>query len=54
MRLDEVNAAWKWTDKIISAWQNNITPMQTYKAGTNGPASAIAMLAKDERVWHES
>ncbi|KAB7885622.1 glucose-6-phosphate dehydrogenase [Poseidonibacter ostreae] len=54
MRLDEVNAAWKWTDKIISAWQNNITPMQTYKAGTNGPASAISMLAKDERVWHEN
>jgi len=54
MRLDEVKAAWKWTDKIISAWQNNITPMQTYKAGTNGPSSAISMLAKDERVWHES
>ena len=53
MRLDEVKAAWKWTDKIISAWQNNITPMETYKAGTNGPNSVVSMMAKDGRVWHE-
>jgi glucose-6-phosphate 1-dehydrogenase len=53
MTLDEVEAAWRWTDKITSAWQNNLTPMKTYKAGTMGPASVITMMAKDERVWHE-
>jgi len=53
MRLDEVKAAWRWTDKIIKSWQNNITPMQNYKAGTDGPTSVVLMMAKDGRVWHE-
>ena len=54
MRLDEVEAAWRWTDKIINGWKNNLSPMKTYKAGSDGPSSAIAMLGKDGRVWHEN
>jgi len=53
MRWDEVEAAWKWTDKITSAWDNNHVQMETYKAGTNGPNSTVAMMAKDGREWHE-
>jgi glucose-6-phosphate 1-dehydrogenase len=54
MRLDEVEAAWKWTDKIIKGWKDNLSPMKSYKAGSDGPSSSITMLAQEGRVWHES
>ena len=53
MRWDEVEAAWRWTDKITSSWDNNHVQMETYKAGTNGPNSSVAMMAQDGRAWHE-
>lgn len=53
MRLDEVELAWKWADNIIGSWQKELTPMKSYPAGTNGPASSINLIAKDGRMWHE-
>ena len=38
MRLDEVEAAWKWADPIIEGWENNLLPMKKYK--TNGIAKS--------------
>ncbi len=54
MRLDEVEAAWRWTDNIINGWANNLSPMKSYKSGNDGPSEAISMLAQDGRMWHES
>ena len=54
MRLDEVEAAWKWVDSIIQAWEEDLVPMKSYTAGTEGPAAAIAMIERDGRSWHES
>jgi glucose-6-phosphate 1-dehydrogenase len=53
MRLDEVELAWEWADNIIEAWQKDESPMKSYPAGTNGPASSINLIAKDGRMWHE-
>jgi len=53
MRLDEVEAAWKWTDSIIEAWDANLTPMKSYSAGTNGPSASVQMIAKDGRAWND-
>jgi len=53
MRLDEVEAAWKWTDKIMEGWSDNITPLRTYAAGTDGPSASIELIAKDGRSWHD-
>jgi glucose-6-phosphate 1-dehydrogenase len=53
MRLDEVELAWAWADNIIEAWQKEEAPMKSYPAGTDGPASAINLIAKDGRHWHE-
>lgn len=53
MRLDEVEAAWKWIDKIVSGWENNLTPLKSYNAGTDGPSAAIQLIARDERSWHD-
>jgi glucose-6-phosphate 1-dehydrogenase len=53
MRLDEVESAWQWADNIIEAWADDIVPMKSYPAGTDGPASAINLIAKDGRNWYE-
>lgn len=53
MRLDEVEAAWKWTDSIIKAWEENTSSMKSYQAGTNGPSAAVHLIAKDGRAWND-
>jgi len=53
MRLDEVEAAWRWVDNIVQAWEENLVPMKSYTAGTEGPTAAIAMIERDGRSWHE-
>ncbi|TKT74154.1 glucose-6-phosphate dehydrogenase [Aquamicrobium sp. LC103] len=54
MRRDEVEAAWKWIDPIIAAWEENGQAVQGYTAGTWGPSGAIALIERDGRTWHES
>ncbi len=54
MRLDEVETAWKWVDDIVKGWEENLVPMKSYTAGTEGPTAAIAMIERDGRSWHES
>jgi glucose-6-phosphate 1-dehydrogenase len=53
MRLDEVEAAWRWADPILEAWEQNLIPMKKYTAGTDGPAAAIQMIAQDARSWND-
>lgn len=53
MRLDEVEAAWKWADVILEGWQENIVPMKSYSAGSDGPSAAIALIERDGRSWHD-
>ena len=53
MRRDEVEAAWEWTEPILSAWQAGGEPPRPYHAGTPGPAAAIALIERDGRTWHE-
>ncbi|MEA1920230.1 MAG: glucose-6-phosphate dehydrogenase [Campylobacterota bacterium] len=53
MRLDEVEAAWKWADTILEGWQDDFVPMKTYSAGNDGPSAAIQLIARDGRSWHD-
>jgi len=53
MRLDEVETAWKWADKIIEGWQKNLSPMKKYTAGSDGPSAAVQLIAKDGRSWND-
>jgi len=53
MRLDEVEAAWKWADIILKGWEENLVSMKEYPAGTDGPTSSIALIERDGRSWHE-
>lgn len=53
MRLDEVEAAWKWTDTILEGWAENIVPMKSYSAGSEGPSASIQLIARDGRSWND-
>lgn len=54
MRRDEVEAAWKWIDPILGAWEDTRQEAQGYTAGTWGPSASIALIERDGRTWHES
>jgi len=53
MRLDEVETAWKWADVILEGWAEDIVPMKSYSAGTDGPSAAVQLIARDGRSWHD-
>ncbi len=53
MRRDEVEAAWRWTDSIIDAWDQVDMKVEAYNSGTMGPSSATALLVRDDRSWYE-
>jgi len=49
-QLEEVELAWKILDPVINHWARS-KKIDTYAAGTWGPASAEKMLARDGRHW---
>ena len=53
MRRDEVEAAWKWVDPILAAWENLREAPKPYTAGSWGPSAAVALVERDGRTWHE-
>jgi glucose-6-phosphate 1-dehydrogenase len=53
VRRDEVEAAWKWADSIIAAWQSTHEAPKPYAAGSWGPVSSISLIARDDRQWVE-
>ncbi len=48
---EEVELSWKILDPITAYWARQGTQPEPYPAGTWGPPSADAMLARDGRVW---
>jgi glucose-6-phosphate 1-dehydrogenase len=49
-RQEEVELSWQILDPIEEFWAAHDKPEQ-YPAGTSGPASADAMMARDGRAW---
>jgi glucose-6-phosphate 1-dehydrogenase len=53
-RSDEVEAAWRVVDPILEYWDAHPpTRMDTYEAGTWGPAAANQLIAQDGFAWRE-
>jgi glucose-6-phosphate 1-dehydrogenase len=52
-RADEVEAAWRVVDPVLAAWDEGGAPLEPYEAGTEGPAAAGELLARDGRGWRE-
>jgi glucose-6-phosphate 1-dehydrogenase len=53
MRRDEVETAWIWADNILKSWEEDNVKVKKYSAGSDGPSSAIALIERDGRSWHE-
>ena len=51
MRREEVEAAWRWVDGLIDAWDASGYEPEAYPAGTDGPLAAAMMLDRDGRSW---
>ena len=49
-RSEEVSLSWRILDPVLDYWARKGEP-DPYPAGSWGPASADAMLARDGRVW---
>jgi glucose-6-phosphate 1-dehydrogenase len=53
-RADSVEAGWQAVQPFIDAWKKaGPEGLQTYKAGTEGPAKADELLARDGRSWRK-
>jgi glucose-6-phosphate 1-dehydrogenase len=52
MRSDAVEAAWHWVDRIIAGWEDTRHRVESYIAGSWGPAASSMLLDRDGRVWH--
>ena len=50
-RSDEIEEQWALVDAIVAFWQRDRPSFPNYAAGTWGPASSDALLARDGRVW---
>jgi glucose-6-phosphate 1-dehydrogenase len=53
MRGDEVEAAWRWIDPIIEAWEASGLKPEGYDPGSRGPIASVEMMARDGRRWRE-
>ena len=52
MRKDEVDSAWRFITEILNDWQATGTPaVASYRAGSQGPEEAAALLGAAERRW---
>jgi glucose-6-phosphate 1-dehydrogenase len=50
-RHEEVELSWKILDPVEQYWESLGGPLEQYKPGTWGPASADELLARDGRSW---
>ncbi len=50
---DEVEAAWKWIDRIIEGWKENDMKPLPYTASTWGPSSSFALIERHGYSWVE-
>jgi len=51
VRRDEAEAAWRWVDQIVAAWQALGTPPAPYPAGSWGPPGASALIEREAHGW---
>ena len=53
-RADSVEAGWQAVQPFLDAWKKaGASGLQSYKAGSEGPADADALLARDGRSWRK-
>jgi len=51
-RADQIEAGWAAVQPFLDIWAKGKGKVETYKRGSNGPACAVDLLARDGREWH--
>ena len=51
LRYDEVEHAWRIVDPVLKHWAADAGPIQTYEAGSWGPAGSRRLFEKAEQRW---
>ncbi|USQ95371.1 glucose-6-phosphate dehydrogenase [Caulobacter sp. RL271] len=51
-RGDEIEAAWRAVQPFLTLMAQGDAPLEDYAAGSDGPAGADALMARDGRQWH--
>jgi glucose-6-phosphate 1-dehydrogenase len=51
MRRDTVEAAWRFVQRILDAWEDAPSEPYIYAAGSWGPLESALMIAADGRAW---
>ncbi|MGD0289845.1 MAG: glucose-6-phosphate dehydrogenase [Candidatus Binataceae bacterium] len=51
MRRDTVEAAWRFVQVILEAWESSDAAPFPYAAGSWGPTESALMIARDGRAW---
>jgi glucose-6-phosphate 1-dehydrogenase len=53
-RADSVEAGWQAVQPFLDAWNNaGADGLETYKAGSEGPAGALDLMQRDGRSWRK-
>ncbi len=53
-RADSVEAGWQAVQPFLDAWRKaGANGLQSYKAGSEGPPGADALLKRDGRNWRK-
>jgi glucose-6-phosphate 1-dehydrogenase len=50
-RADMIESGWAVVDRILSGWAEDGSDLARYNAGSQGPAAADRLLARDARKW---
>jgi len=51
-RADQIEAGWRAVQPLLDLWSSSGEP-EDYRAGSDGPAAADALMARDGRQWHQ-
>jgi glucose-6-phosphate 1-dehydrogenase len=50
-RAEEIEAGWRIVQPLLESWSGGRNPPSSYAAGSEGPAEADKLLARDGRQW---
>lgn len=50
-RADNIEAGWRVVQPLLDAWSSGQDDLEHYAAGSQGPAAADELLARDGRAW---
>jgi glucose-6-phosphate 1-dehydrogenase len=51
---DEIEASWRWCDRLLATWKDKKIGTKSYSAGSWGPSRAEMLIENDDRSWYES